>query len=184
MQYTSCKNTVKCGMVAAREKDYVMAGTLKKIGIGTLMAGALSLLPLKDTFAQTNAPGDDVKSGWTIRGETFIGPGESALAYSETGEGIGMIIYRGKNDFDKTESEMIAQVESYFQSQGVNGKLFIETIPQNSFSEYMVYVNGQSPTPDAVYSDEFSELLPEIIEQQKRLDTERITVANTLSRNP
>ncbi len=183
MESIYCCATHKGGKVRAYKKDFVMANALKQYGLPVAIS-LLSLLPLKDTFAQSNdVPGDDVKSEWVVNGNKYISPGASALRHSESGTSLGLIVHRGQNDFDKSESEMVAKFEAYMQRQGINGKVFIETIPENKFSQFMIYVNGETPTRNPVYSNEFMKLLPQMIQKQRDLDDNRLAARQSWSLN-
>lgn len=160
-----------------------MKSSVKQGLIGLAIVGA-SLLPFNRASAQPPMPGNEkLNSEWVVKGETFNDAGVAALAHSEDGTSIGLVVYRGQNDFDKTEDEMKQKFEAYMKKKGIDGKAFIETIPQNSFSKYMIYVAGRSPTPNEVYSNDFAELFPKMIEKQRELDKNRVAAATGLSYN-
>ncbi|MBL7681758.1 MAG: hypothetical protein JNK00_00240 [Flavipsychrobacter sp.] len=149
----------------------LMRGGLKAIAVGAL-ATVFTVANDVRAFAQAGPnPGDNPKSGtkteYVVNGKEYPDAGVAGLANSEGGNSMSVVVFRGKQDFDRSEEQLKALYEKYMSKQGVNGKCFVETFEKNAYTMYMLYVNGNSATPNAMSGDQFIELFPKMIAKQK-----------------
>lgn len=95
---------------------------------------------------------------------------QQAREYSQSGQGLGFVIYKGKLDKNTPDSTLINTYEKFFEKKKINAKVFIEEKPEFSGSLYKAYIKGTN-FYGIMAAPDLKKNMPDIIKSQQAYES-------------
>lgn len=174
MESIYCEHTRKGGMIIHVTEVNVMSSALKKT-VYTGLVAALSMLPLKESFAQT---GPNAGHGNGVKTEQVDTPVyksalSKALGYAKTGKGIGIVVIKGADNADVPDDVITSKIIERLARDTVKGKVFFLHGEERGYTTgHLVCINDdifKYKGKEFLNINELKEAFPMIIEKYKSI---------------
>lgn len=173
MESICCEDRCINGRIIHIMENNIMSSALKRT-VYTGLVAALSMLPLKESFAQTSAnTGNGDKTEQVDRERQLKGAPGLANGYSRTGKGVGIVVIKGSDNADVPDEVITSKITERLARDSVNGKVyFIHGEDKGETTGHLVFVNGdivKYKGKDFLNINELKDAFPMIIRKYKSI---------------